>query len=124
MEPPPGQQGKHGIAPPAMQERHCARQNATPARAQAATLDQLRSLSKLSNKLGDLAKIIAIVGITHQDPPAVRGFYATHQGVAVTFSGNGNHPGTFALGDNYRRVSASVVRNQDLSGYGRRRESL
>ena len=66
-----------------MQERHRPRLDLAAARGQPAALDQFVALAQMFDETGDLAKVIAVVGIAHQHPAASGRLDTAHQGRAV-----------------------------------------
>ena len=63
----------------------------------------------------DVAKVVAVVGISHDDELATGSGDAAHQGVAVSLGGNAHNAGSQLLGDFDRTVGAAVVGHDNLA---------
>ena len=114
-EPPPGDARQHRVAPPAMQKRHGVGQHCAAPRRQAAALDQVKPGPQLVHKLGNLQKVIAAVGIAHNDKPAPRGGNASHQGTAITLLANLDDTRAQPGRNQLRAVGAAIIGDNDLT---------
>ena len=75
-KPPLRKKRKHRIAPNSMKKWHGSWSNRATARGETATLDDIKSLAEFGDELRNFAKIIAIVGIAHDDKFPASGGYS------------------------------------------------
>ena len=99
------QKTQRRIADPAILPWHRSRFDCTTTGRQAAAHDEVVPLPELFHKAPSLAKIVAIVGIAHDDPSAVRGLDSTAKRIAITFGRDANNAGTAFLSDLDRAVA-------------------
>src|SRR5205807_7346104 len=107
FEPATGEVRKHGIAPPAVKERHRVWHHPTSARRQTAPLYELVALAKLFDEPWDLEEIIAVVSVPHDDVAAAGSRDTGHEGVAVPLRRHAYDSGPLADGDVLRAVGAT-----------------
>src|SRR5712664_3155153 len=98
-----------------MQERHRSRFDRSVPRGKTTALDQIVPFPQLIEKPWNLRKIVAVVGVSHNNEPAAGRRDSAHECVAVTSFGNGDHAGAQLLGDLNGAVGAAVVCHNDLS---------
>src|SRR5277367_4023559 len=91
MEPALRHRRKDRIAEPAVQYRHRSRHHLAAARRQAASLYQVVSFAQFFQEPGNLQKIVAAVGVTHDDEFAASGCDTTHQGAATSCRRNADY---------------------------------
>ena len=75
---------KHRVTPPAVQERHRSGHYFSSPGRQPASLHEIVTFAQLLDEPRHLEKIVAVVGIAHDDVPAACRRDAAHQRVAVT----------------------------------------
>ena len=92
-----------------MQEGHRVRHHAPPARFEPATLHEVEPFAEPAHQPGDLAEVVAVVGVAHDDVRAARRLDAAHQRAAVAPFGYRHNSGTHCLRDLLRTVGAAVV---------------
>jgi hypothetical protein len=83
VEPPPAQKGEHRIAPDPVQHPHRVGHHRAAARRQPAALDQVVAGPEAIHEAGDLAEVVAGVGVAHQNEAAPSGVEPADQGRAV-----------------------------------------
>src|SRR5262249_17451428 len=100
---------KERIAKPPMEQRHRAWHHPAASGRKPATLNQVEAFPKLVHELGDLPKIVAIVGVPHDDELPPRSRYASHERIAVTLLRHGNDAGPQPGGNGLRAVGTAIV---------------
>ena len=75
--------------------RHGAGQHASAARLEPAALHEVVPFAKALDELRQLAEVVAVVRVAHDDEPPARGVDAAHQGGAVAAIGDRNEPRAF-----------------------------
>jgi hypothetical protein len=108
----PSEARERWISEVLMQRRHRALLNAS---AEAVAHDEVRAPAQLLHEARDVAKIVAVVGIPHNDELAARSCDSAHQGVAVSLGLDADNAGSELLGDFDRTVGAAVVGHNDLA---------
>src|SRR5205814_7896068 len=84
-EPPAGEEGEHGVAPPAVEEGHCAGEDGSAACGEAAALHEVEAFAEFVDEFGYFQDIVAVVGVAHDDELASSGGVAAREGVACSF---------------------------------------
>ena len=92
-----------------MQNRHRSGHDLATPRWQTASLHQVVSFAQFSQESGNFQKIIAAVGVTHDDEFAASGSDTSHQSVAVSFRENVDQTRSQLDSDFNRSVVAAVV---------------
>src|SRR5499426_1711347 len=100
-----------------MKKRHGARLYDPTTRREPAPLDDIESFAKFFHELWSLQKIIAVIGIAHDDKLSPRGRDATHEGTAIPSLSYIDNAGSKLLGDRLTSIGASVIGNDDFSVY-------
>ena len=108
-------QGKHGVADPAVFPRHGAWHNRPAASGHSAAHDEIVAIAEFFDKRADLGEVVAIIGVAHDHPASVGGFDSVAQGVAVAFLGDANHAGAGAFGEFDRAVGAPVIGDEHFA---------
>jgi hypothetical protein len=98
-----------------MKERHRARQYNAAARRQTASLYEVEALPELIDVDWHFEKIIAVVGVSHDDEPAPGRLYSTSQSAAVAFDRGVNDSRAKAARYLSRTVIAAIIGDDDFS---------
>ena len=109
------QKGQQRIADPAMLPRHGAFHDPAVCPWHPATHHQFVTGCELLHKRGDIAEIIAVVGVADDDPLTERRADAAAQRMAVTSLANIDNTCSRAARDFLRAIGASVVGNHYLA---------
>ena len=99
-----------------MQGRHGAGPDASSAARKPTTLHEVETRAQLFEKPGDLAEIVAVVRVPHDDVTPARRFDAACQRAAITGLLDANDPCSESLGNLTRSIGAAVVSDDDFSG--------
>ena len=109
-------EGEDRIANPAVLPWHRARRNRPTTGWHPTAHDEIVPLLEHFNKCRNVRKVVAVIGVAHEDPFSLSCFDAAAQGVAISFVRDGNHACALAGGDFARSVGAAVVSDHDLAG--------
>src|SRR5437870_8864893 len=93
---------------------HGARSDST---LEAVTHHELITVAQLRQKRSQIRKVVAVIGVSHDDVLTSRGCDSSQQGAAVAFSGNVNYASSDFRRDGLRSVRAAIVRNQHFPIY-------
>ena len=95
-----------------MQERHGAWPNAT---AETVADDDIRAAPKLQDEPHQVAEIVGVVGVTHDQVPAACGVASARQSGAVSTLIHSNDSRAERFGDVDGAIVAAVVSDDDLA---------
>src|SRR6266513_2486773 len=98
-----------------MLPRHCAFHDLAVGPRHPAAHHQFVSAFQLLHEWGDTAEIVAVIGITNDDPLTARRSYAPAQGAAVPSLCHLDHTCTGAPRNLLRTIRAAIVRNHHLA---------
>ena len=100
FEEQPPDERQHGIADPAVFPGHRAGRNGATAHRQPAAHDEFVTSLKFFDEAVDVGKIIAIIGVAHNDPFAGSGAGAADKraAIALGFDRHQSHTGSFCNG--------------------------
>ncbi len=112
-------EAQHRIAEIAIEERHRPGRDAA---GKAITHDQRHTATQLRNETVEIAEIVTVIGIAHDDIAATRGGDAGLKGRAIAAPFGGDHPRPGRLRQALRTVGAAVIRHQDFAGDSRPRQ--
>ncbi len=84
--------------------------------AEAIAHDEVVALLEFGEEAGELAEVVAGVGVGHEDVFAFGGLDAGHEGGAVAADRDRDDAGAFVCRDFLRAVGAAVVGDDDLAG--------
>ena len=104
-----------GIADPTVLPRHRSRRNRAATVRKPAAHYEIKAVAEFLNKPVDVGKVIAVIGITHDDPFGLGRLNAAAQGAAISFFPDRHDPGAGFLRDRRRTVGAAVVRHKDFA---------
>src|SRR5689334_16070344 len=76
---------------------------------------QFCAVPKLFDEAWNVAEVIAIVGIAHDNEPAACSGNSTHQSAAIASFTDGNDPRPEIFGDFNGSIGAAVVGNDDFT---------
>ena len=110
-----GQAREKRVSQPAMKEGHGAGHDPPAAAGQAATLYQVVARPQLFDELGDFAKIVAVVGVAHDDEATSGCRDPRHQRISVASFRHVDHPGAPSLGDARGAVLAAIIGHDDFA---------
>src|SRR6185437_1185300 len=113
------EQGQQRIADVAVKRRHGAFGDAA---AEAVADDEIEPVGQPRDETVETAKIVAVVGIAHDDQFAARRVNAGLQRVAVAPRRHGDDPRAERCGNIARSVGAAIVGNHDFAGISLFRE--
>src|SRR5258708_30286486 len=88
MKPPLGHLRENRIADPTVQDGHRSGHYLATAGRQPASLYQVVAFTQFFQESGNLQKVIATVGIAHDDEFTPRGSDTSHQSTAISFRRN------------------------------------
>ena len=111
----PSGKSEDWISDPTMFPRHGSWHDGAAAGRHATAHDKIVTLVEIGDEGFDAGKVIAVIGISHEDPLAGRRFNATAERVAVSFARDVNDAGTFADGDVLRAIRAAIVGDDDFT---------
>ncbi len=77
VKPPAGQECKEWIAAYSVEKRHRTRTDSAAARRPPTTLDQIETFAQFRHKIWNFVKVIAIVGIAHDDQASISRGYSS-----------------------------------------------
>src|SRR4030095_8194608 len=117
LKPPTCQKREHRIAPPSMQPWHSARPYDTATGREPAPLDDVESFAEFLHELWNFEKIIAVVGIAHDDIFPSSRQNSAHQSTAVSSLSHVDQAGAELCRDSLTSVGASIVGNDNFSCY-------
>jgi len=100
--------GQDGITQVSMEWRHGIGRNPS---LKPISHDQIVSSPQLFDKWAQVRKVVAVVGVTHDDVLATRRFNAAHKRASITFLGHMNHARVQISGDFWRTIGAAVIRD-------------
>jgi hypothetical protein len=93
-----------------VEKGHRPGEHSAPSRGKPAPLHQVVTFAQLRQEFRDLAKVVAVVGVPHDDVLAARGGDAAHERAPVTTLGDADDTRAMRSGNLLRTVCAPVVR--------------
>ena len=103
--------GEHRIAEVPMQRPHGTGFDTTK---EPVAHDEVTSLAQLFEEPRHIPKIVAAIGVAHDNELTAGGGDTTHQCAAITLAWDVNHADTQSFGDLRRAILTAVVRNDDF----------
>src|SRR4030095_13107574 len=88
--------GQNGVAQVTVQERHCARLNSA---LEAIAHDQIEARSELFHEWFEVAEIVAVIRVPHDDVFASGRLYPAEERAAIAFLRHFDDPGACPGGD-------------------------
>jgi hypothetical protein len=98
--------GQDGITQVSMEWRHGIGSNPS---LKAIPHDQVVPSPQLFDKGAQVRKVVAVVGVPHDDVLATRRFNTAHERASITFFGHMNHARVQISGDFWRTIAAAVI---------------
>lgn len=86
--------------------------------------DEVMALAQPLDEGLDVAEVVRVVGITHDDIATTGGRNARLQGTAVTTVRDSDHPSSVKAGDLGRAIRATVIGHDDLAPHTRLAQGL
>ena len=109
VKPSPSQKGKQWITDPAVRQRHRAWIYLSATNRKATPLHKIVTVAQLVKKRCELAEIVTVIRITHDDVLARGSSYTSHQRAAITFFRDRHHTCARRLRQVLRAIAATIV---------------